>query len=124
MNIAGVLKGLGLGDLVEKSARALDDLVVTEKELKMEQLSLDRAQIEVNKVEATHRSIWVAGWRPFIGWTCGAGILYIFLLAPVLEQIGFQRVEVDGALLLTLLGTLLGNAGLRTFEKIKGVNHR
>mgnify|MGYP003649900696 CR=1 FL=1 len=42
------------------------------------------AQIEVNKTEAQHRSIWVAGWRPFIGWVCGIALAYHFVFNPIL----------------------------------------
>ena len=42
------------------------------------------AQVEVNKAEAGHRSIFVAGWRPFIGWTCGVALAYHFIFAPLI----------------------------------------
>src|SRR3546814_2128891 len=43
------------------------------------------AQSEVNKVEAAHPSIFVAGWRPFIGWGCGCAFIYSAILAPLFK---------------------------------------
>lgn len=87
------------------------------------------AQIEVNKVEAASNSLFVAGWRPFIGWTCGAAYAYSFVLQPFLmfALTAFQ-VHVDIAQLPVLdmgeLGVMLfgmlGLAGYRTYEKVKG----
>ena len=54
------------------------------------------AQVEVNKVEAASQSMFVAGWRPFVGWTCGVALLYHFLLLPLLHFIlKASGVEVD-----------------------------
>ncbi|MBQ4133263.1 MAG: hypothetical protein IJD04_05965, partial [Desulfovibrionaceae bacterium] len=47
------------------------------------QLAEANGQREINKIEAGHRSIWVAGWRPFIGWVCGLSVACAFLLFPV-----------------------------------------
>ena len=76
------------------------------------------AQTEVNKVEAGHRSIFVAGWRPFVGWGCGAALIYNTMLAPL-----FNFGVADLGFLQTILLGMLGLAGARTFEKIKGVNN-
>ena len=72
------------------------DKFVVDKDLKMKlQHELETAlhdanmaQIEVNKAEAAHKSIFVAGWRPFVGWVCGVALSYHFILAPLL-QFGF-----------------------------------
>jgi len=85
-------------------------------------------QIEVNKVEAAHGSIFVAGWRPFIGWSAGAGVAWSFVVAPVVEWasrlLGWKgsMPELDGSQLMTLVLALLGMGGLRTYEKLKGVS--
>lgn len=85
-------------------------------------------QIEVNKVEAAHRSIFVAGWRPFIGWICGIGLLWSFLLEPIARWLAaiyypevtvLPRLETDGLYQLVL--AMLGMGGLRTWEKINRV---
>ena len=86
------------------------------------------AQLEVNKAEAAHRSMWVAGWRPFVGWTCGAAMAWHFILLPVtLFVTSFTGFEVpqlpafDMDSLMTVLLGMLGLGGLRTFEKSKGL---
>lgn len=86
------------------------------------------SQLEVNKTEATHRSIWVAGWRPMIGWTCGVALAWHFVLAPVmLFAAAWAGVTLpalpsfDMDSLMTVLLGMLGLGGLRTFEKSKGL---
>ncbi len=86
------------------------------------------AQIEVNKAEAQHRSIFVAGWRPFVGWVCGVALAYHFVLNPIiLFSVGVFRVEIpelpsfDMETLTTVLLGMLGLGGLRSFEKFKGL---
>ena len=44
---------------------------------------LAKGQLEINKAEAQHKSLFVAGWRPFIGWTCGIALAWHFVLAPL-----------------------------------------
>lgn len=85
------------------------------------------AQIEVNKVEAAHRSIFVAGWRPFIGWTCGVAFAFMFVVAPIMEwsapMTGLQisPINIETGPLMTVLLGMLGLGGLRTYEKQKGL---
>ena len=87
----------------------------------------DTRQIEVNKVEAASASVFVAGWRPAVGWICAAGVCYQFVARPLAQalvmiwQSGFQMPQIETADLLYLLGCLLGVAGLRSFEKLRGV---
>jgi len=85
------------------------------------------AQIELNKIEAQHRSIFVAGWRPFIGWVCGIALLYSFIIRDILawylSQSGSNYApppELAMEHLMTVLMALLGLGGYRTLEKIKG----
>ena len=89
---------------------------------------LAKGQLEINKAEAQHKSIFVAGWRPFIGWTCGVALCWHFVLQPIVmflcAYIGFQIPELpefDMGSLMTILGGLLGLGGLRTYEKQKGL---
>ena len=79
------------------------------------------AQIEVNKVEAAHKSLFVAGWRPAIGWICGLALLYSTIISPILG-IWVTVPEVDTSLLTTVLMGMLGLGAMRTFEKTKGVS--
>jgi Holin of 3TMs, for gene-transfer release len=83
------------------------------------------AQLEVNAREAAHPSLFVAGWRPFVGWGCGAGMLYATvghnLLGWLAVIMGWPVPPVVNAdLLIYVLGGMLGIGGLRTVEKIKG----
>ena len=84
------------------------------------------AQTEINKVEASHASIFVAGWRPFIGWTGGAGLAYSFVLAPFVEFVARANGYVgempmpDSSQLLTLVTAMLGVGAMRSYDKAKG----
>jgi hypothetical protein len=84
-------------------------------------MELVKVQSEINKMEAQHRSIFVAGWRPFIGWICGLALAYNFiirdLIAWVSPDIMPPAIQMDQ--LITILLGMLGLGGLRTFEKIK-----
>ena len=89
---------------------------------------LAKGQIEINKAEAAHKSMFVAGWRPFVGWTCGVALAWHFVGQP-LVVFGIAVAGVDTpdlpvfemeSLLTVLLG-MLGLGGLRTFEKTKQV---
>lgn len=87
------------------------------------------AQIEVNKIEAASTNLFVAGWRPAIGWICGAGYAYAFIVQPFLIfTITAFQVQLNTAQLPTLdigemslmLANLLGFGAMRTYEKVKG----
>jgi hypothetical protein len=79
------------------------------------------SQVDLNKVEAAHKSIFVAGWRPFVGWVCGFGLLYNVILAPFLD-IWLTVPEVKTDLLYPVLLGMLGLGGMRSFEKVKRVS--
>lgn len=85
-------------------------------------LQTSLAQIATNNIEAQSASVWKSGWRPFIGWICGVGLIYQFLIMPLLS--GFLHESfppLDTTTLMTLLGGMLGLGTLRTFEKVKDV---
>lgn len=84
------------------------------------ELSLLVGQLEINKVEAAHKSLFVAGWRPFVGWVCGVGLLYNVLVQPIFD-IWVDMPEINPDLLYPVLLGMLGMSGLRTYEKFKGV---
>ena len=79
-----------------------------------------KGQLEVNKVEAAHKSLFVAGWRPAIGWICGIALLYSTILSPILD-IWFTVPPVETSLLQTVLMGMLGLGAMRSYEKTKGV---
>tara|TARA_R110000868_G_scaffold315275_1_gene576163 strand:+ start:1278 stop:1655 length:378 start_codon:yes stop_codon:yes gene_type:complete len=81
---------------------------------------LAKGQLAVNVVEAAHKSLFVAGWRPFTGWTCGLGLLYNVIISQILG-IWFEVPEVDPSLLTPVLMGMLGMGAMRSYEKAKGV---
>jgi hypothetical protein len=89
---------------------------------------LAKGQLEINKAEAQHRSIFVAGWRPFLGWCLSFAMAWHFVLAPMTLFIcsAFEIYVPDlpvfdmDSLMTVLLG-MLGLGGLRTVEKVKGL---
>ena len=85
---------------------------------------LAKAQLEVNKAEATSASLFVAGWRPFVGWTCGVGLANDFILRPVAIYLSSvchvtdaTWPALDMTSLLPLLLGMLGLGAMRTYEK-------
>ena len=82
-------------------------------------------QMEINKVEAASSSIFVSGWRPSIGWICGAGFAVQFVIGPLAEwgaaltghPVKFPQMDT-GTMMPLLLG-MLGLGGLRTAEKLQ-----
>ena len=85
-------------------------------------------QIEINKAEAQHRSIFVAGWRPFLGWGLAFAMIWHFVFAPMII-FGFAYAGMEAPYLptfdmdslMTVLLGMLGLGGLRTVEKVKGL---
>lgn len=135
MGIGGIFK-----ELISPITGIVEELVVdkdkrNEIKLKIEELA-DKAderyhqeliaQTEINKVEAQHASVFVAGWRPFIGWTGGAGLAYSFVVAPFVEFVARANGYVgdmpvpDSAQLLTLVTAMLGVGAMRSYDKTKG----
>ena len=85
-------------------------------------------QILTNREEAKHKSIFVAGWRPCVGWVCAVALAYHFVLAPLITfGIAWSGAEIpelpafDMDSLMTVLLGMLGLGGLRTYEKQKGL---
>ena len=48
---------------------------------------INLAQVETNKTEAAHRSVWVSGWRPAVGWCCALGVFWMFIGSPAAQWI-------------------------------------
>jgi len=82
---------------------------------------LAKGQMEINKVEAAHHSIFVSGWRPCIGWVCALGLLYNTILSNILG-IWVEVPEIDTTLLVPVMMGMLGIGAMRTVEKVKGVS--
>jgi hypothetical protein len=105
------------------------ELKLAENETELLKLfsEIDKSQIEVNQEEAKSTSLFVSGWRPFIGWVSGIGVAWAFVFKPLADWIlaasGSTIITPTlntGELMSLLLG-LLGMGALRSFEKVKGV---
>lgn len=82
--------------------------------------TLIELQAQINEQEAKHRTIFVAGWRPFIGWVCGFALAYNFVLRDLLVwYVGVESAPpaLQMEHLMTVLIGMLGLGGMRTFEK-------
>lgn len=118
-------KALDLIPNKNERARARESM---EAELQRAIESAAEQQNKINLVEAGSSSVFVAGWRPFIGWVCGAGIAWAFIVQPVavwyisIFHPGINTLpQIDTDTLFQLVLAMLGMGGLRTFEKMKGV---
>lgn len=119
-------KVLDLIPNVNERARAREQF---ERELAEAVSKTAENQAEINKIEAASSSVFVAGWRPFIGWVCGAAIAWTYLFGPLLVwYYAFYGYDVSKLpiiptdSLFELVLAMLGLGGLRTFEKLKGVS--
>lgn len=135
MGIGSILK-----DLISPVTNIIEEVVIDKDKVREINLEIEKladqadaryheelmGQIEVNKVEANHASIFVAGWRPFIGWTGGVGLAYSFVLAPFIEFIaranGYtQEMPVpDATQLMMLVTSMLGVGAMRSYDKNHG----
>lgn len=108
-------------------------LVQQEGEITKAAMAMQAAQIEVNKVEAASASLFVAGWRPFIGWVCGGAFAWQFAGHPLVTYfISLYAIhsgvtlpalpQLDADQLYPVLMGMLGLGSMRTFEKLKGVD--
>ena len=114
--------GMTPADLVKMKEMDLD----FQKFMAENSIKLDLAQIQANAVEATSANWFVAGWRPFVGWTCGVGLAYVAIVEPVARFValmsGYAGIFplIDTSLTMQVLLGMLGLAGMRSYEKGKG----
>jgi hypothetical protein len=137
---AGLLKA-ALGPILDGVLRLIPDKgerarakEMFEGQMLTAMTSLVQGQLEINKMEATHASTFVAGWRPFIGWVCGTALVWNFIIQPLLLWIAWMMPELgidmstapklDSGELMTVLLGMLGLGGLRTYEKRLGVDRK
>jgi hypothetical protein len=126
--VSGILQGVG--GIIDKFMVGKTQAEKDQMALEIQQLQAQEAattgQLDINKQEAASQSIFVAGWRPAIGWICGVGLLCATLM-PLLVWIaslfGFHGSppSIDTGTLLTLLMSLLGLGAMRTTEKVNGI---
>jgi len=132
----GVIQGLlgGQGGALKNISKVIDDLHTSDEERLDKKILMQRIkqklaekQINVNAKEAGHRSIFVSGWRPFIGWCGGFALAFEFILSPGIEWyskfagLNLIAPEIQTGPLLAIVTSMLGVASLRSFEKAKGL---
>lgn len=132
---------LGIGTVIDSVGKVIGDLHTSDKErleleLRAKEIdqSIDLAQIEVNRVEAQHSSVFVAGARPAILWVGAIAMAWTFIAHPmlvwawaILQANGYIPAglqpppTLDSEALWVIVSGILGLGGFRTFEKTKGV---
>ena len=111
----------GVADVVDKFVETPDEKAAFKTVMAKLAQEPGLAQVELNKIGAAHRSIFVAGWRPFIGWICGLGLAFAFLINPLIQWwAGIEGPELPLDIMMELIIGMLGLAGLRTVEKMTG----
>lgn len=124
----------GIDDAIAAGLKVLDKFVPdpeakakAEAELRSNLQAWDKAQTDVNAIEAASSNVFVSGWRPLIGWICGLALAYQFVVAPIImwifTSLGYLITpppRLDDTLW-QLVFAMLGMGGLRTLEKLKGV---
>ena len=137
-----------IGGIIDTVGKVADSLFTSDEERARLQIEATKAetdafraesermagQVDINKIEAAHSSLFVAGWRPSIGWVCVISLAYQFVLYPLLLW-GWGAFQAAGRIpatlsapplldveaLMVLVTAMLGIAGARTWEKFKGV---
>ena len=126
MSLAESITGVA-GKVLDKFVQDKDLKAKLDQEMKMAFHEANLAQIELNKEEAKSSSLFVSGWRPFVGWTCGVALAYHFILEPfikfivVINGVDVELPAFDFSQLSSILMGMLGLGGLRTYEKMKKV---
>ncbi|MEQ3693169.1 MAG: 3TM-type holin [Thalassolituus sp.] len=131
---------LGIGSLLKSIGAIADDLTTSDEErlkiaLKDKQIDagLVMGQLDINKTEAQHKSVFVAGWRPAIGWVGAFALAYQFIVYPLLMW-GWAWLQASGVVpdgvtpppvlptdaLWVIVSGMLGIGSMRSFDKAKG----
>ena len=128
-----------IGELAKDLREAITGKAIEDPQKKMEFLlklkeleqAINEGQIEINKQEAAHPNLFVAGWRPALGWIGATAIGYHFIIYPfalfIAQLYGYSNISlptIDFGVLFNLILAMLGFGGLRTIEKIKNVQNR
>lgn len=126
---------LNPGSIIDGLGKLVDELFTSDEEREQAKAVLAKlqhaerlGQIQVNTQEAQHRSLWVAGWRPFVGWVCGAALAYNIIVRDLISWAFLNfgdgtltpppSIGIEEAVM--VLGGMLGFGAYRTFEKVKG----
>lgn len=124
----------GIDDAIAAGLKVLDKFVPdpearakAESDLRNSLQAWDKGQTDVNAVEAANASLFVSGWRPFIGWCCGVALAYQYVVTPIvmwLASMAHMTLPMPPKLddtLWQLVFAMLGLGGMRTYEKVMGV---
>ena len=133
MAIGTILTALSLiKDLAPNISNITEKFVdgkVTQAELDAEtdkheltaEVQLALAQIKLNTTEAASGKLFVAGWRPFVGWTCALALFFNFIVFPFATASGLMIPVLDVATMMPVLLGMLGLGGMRSYEKLSGM---
>tara|TARA_R110000787_G_scaffold20925_1_gene62248 strand:+ start:1382 stop:1783 length:402 start_codon:yes stop_codon:yes gene_type:complete len=112
----------GVANIIDKFVETDDEKRAAETLKAKMMMAPSMAQIELNKIEASHRSIFIAGWRPFIGWICGLALAWHFMLYDLISFfISTPLPTLAGTeSLISIVMSLLGLGAFRSIEKIQG----
>ena len=134
--VLGIISNLvgGKDGALKQVASVIDSLHTSEEEkldkkilMQRIQQKLAEKQLDVNKAEAGHRSVFVSGWRPAIGWVGAFALFFEFILSPCIEWYAkfsgmeLAAPEIQTGPLLAIVTSMLGVAGMRSCEKAKGL---
>jgi len=120
----------GIGAVADLATTAINkiwpDKTEQEKQAIAAAVMVVQGQLETNKTEAANPSVFVSGWRPFIGWVCGAACAWnwiglkiaLFIAATVGHPLNLQPADIGE--MMPILTGMLGLGGLRTVEKLNG----
>jgi hypothetical protein len=104
----------------------LDEVITTKEERAKVDIEFNKLQTEINKLESQNASVFVSGWRPFVGWVCATGLGFNYVIRPIMNYVilllnnGIPTMQtMSMSEMLTLLTGMLGFGALRSYEKRK-----
>jgi hypothetical protein len=104
----------------------LDEVITTKEERAKVDIEFNKLQTEINKLESQNASVFVSGWRPFVGWVCATGLGFNYVIRPIMNYVilllnnGIPTMAtMSMSEMLTLLTGMLGFGALRSYEKRK-----
>lgn len=124
--VEGLMNGV-VKPVLDKFVLDAKERVIAEQFAQVQLQQLNLAQIQLNTVEASSTSLFVSGWRPYIGWGCGTAFLYSALFEPLIRFVatvcfGYTGTFplLDSSITMQVLFGLLGMASLRSYDKLQG----